>query len=105
MKDLNPSKTVRRQTGCGKMYVTFVYEGEKIVGILPILGKTGECSMAIMSVVQTVIEALQGHTIDMREIGNRFVATRCHKDTVAGHCCVHELGTAIIEMTEPKEAQ
>lgn len=62
------SKTLKLYTGCGNIYITFVYKKEKIVKIFSNLGKSGTCASALLSsyceLISLYIESLNSVALE-----------------------------------------
>lgn len=57
MKQTNPAITTRRQTGCGPLYTTLIYDEDtfKPLAFQFILGKSGGCAASQINGIQTLI--------------------------------------------------
>lgn len=48
---MNKSETFKISTGCGNVFFTVVYKDNKVVKVLPRLGKSGTCAKVFLHVI------------------------------------------------------
>lgn len=78
-----PSTTYKRDTGCGKIYITI---GEKPIGKIAYvsvdMGKAGGCASASTDVLGRLIGRSLKNGVELKKIISDLIGTRCHASIV-----------------------
>lgn len=77
-------KTVKKETGCGTIYITINYEDEKVKNVFIKAGKTGNCRMAQVEAIANVINIALEHGAELNEIARSLKNIRCEKPVFDG---------------------
>lgn len=102
-KDILPSVTPRRKTGCGWMYVTVTFQDGQPFEVFIQLGKAGGCAAANHEFVARVISKAMRAGINADVIVQEGLGIGCHKHELI-HAkemsCPHAIADAIKEATQ-----
>lgn len=83
------SQTFKRETGCGKIYITICHDNtpENIKKIIINLGKSGGCASAMTyAIAQCITLAIQ-HKCPTEEIIKNLKGITCHQQTDRSLSC------------------
>lgn len=74
--------TLRREFGCGKLYLTVNGENNQIVQVLMQLGKSGCCQHALLEAVARLVNAMLDAGLPTEVVSDALRGIQCNNGTV-----------------------
>jgi ribonucleoside-diphosphate reductase alpha chain len=92
-----PSQTEKITTQCGSLFLTFGYEGDRLIEVRISIGKSGICANVLLDCFARMISiALQSNMPRckiLKKIKKQFVGVKCNQ----GQSCVDIVAERIIK--------
>ena len=101
--EILPSKTHRKETNCGGLYVTVAFWNDKPYEVQILMGKGGQCAFAFCEAISNVVtRGLQkGHS--MEELIKCFADISCGNPVDDVKSCADGVAQVLSEYIEKKE--